>query len=213
MQQHKGFGKILPITVLALLLIVVAISFYFYSLYNSESGGIASDVDSPKQSSTDEQTEPIINEVLADIDHQVVDSVGDDCNYGDRSCRQSTIVSLDLPVKDDFSQLINNLSDNGWTRSNSEPIDIDTAEVWQSFDENNYGVFSLLANSNRNKVASTKSGYELRLFAFSKTEVQTNEQPFYIMRSEVYMPDNFDFENIFENQEQNTYFLNVGLSK
>ncbi len=232
LQQKGAVGIIGVLVILAVITAIGATAFWVSGKSNNQK----TDQPSTRADNQTETGNAEIDKMLAGIQYQKIASAPSSICSDDRNVcydGETVLVKMSYPVPEKFKTVIANLSQNGWLMEEGmKPSYILENETIATSSQNpntvpekdllfkepnadkNYGYFSFL-NLGLFGVKSTmyRGDEGAYFFAFSKSELQTNEEPYYILNSEVPGADSFNFSDVLAQLDDNSFILSITIGK
>lgn len=224
MKQLNQQGIAGVIEVIFALSVILVIGLVGFKVFNKNGSG-----------STTTTHNSTIDSMLKGVNHQLLDTTtGLACSDSRKVCYDGDtyFLKMNYPVPEKLKTIITNLNKGGWLLDDGQPvISVLESTTVATSDTNpndvpdkdllfkepgadrNYGYFSLL-NLSLSGQSTIYRGDEGAYFAaFSKSEVQTNQQPYYVLQSALSAPEDYDFGKLLSKIDNNSFILSITVGK
>lgn len=238
-KNQKGFSVIEAMLILVVVALIGGVGLYVWQ----SNKPTAKSQDSSKTPKTSKSTQtsattinPTIDAMLKGVDYQLLDSTpGSACSDNRNVCYSGETVFLKMkyPVPDALKMVAANLTQNKWLLDDGKPADSflksDTIVTSDSNPNNTpdkdllfkepgaeknygyYGYFNLGLFGGHETIYNGDQG--AYFFAFSKSEVQTNDSPYYLLQSNLSVDNSYDFGKLLSKLDDGSFILSVTLGK
>ncbi len=224
--DHK---KLIIVVIIIALLMVVLISGAGWYIWQSKYKPIKSNEPTHQATQTGNAE---IDKMLKNVKYvKVGAATASICSDERKVCYEgeTVLLKLNYPVPDKLKSVVANLQQDKWllddgssvssvlesdtiATSDERPNDIPDRDLLfkEPNADKNYGYFGLLNMGTFGTKKTLYRGNEGAYFtAFSKQELQTNEEPYYILKSEVPGSESFNFKDIIAQLDDNSFILSI----
>lgn len=239
-QNQKGFSVSVVLLIIMLVALIGFTGLYVSQVQEttpepeSDSQNSSSAKGSPVSSTTNN---PTVDSMLRAVEYELLDTApGSACSSDRDVCYIGEIFFLKMryPVTDSVRTVAANLYEDNWLLDDGKPTSIflESSTVTESPSnlgegvadrdlilqeagaETNYGNWSYF---NPGFFGGEETMYRdnegVYFFAFSEAELQTNEQPYYILESELSVSEMYDFDELLSNLDNDSYILSITLGE
>lgn len=235
-KNQKGFSAVEILFVLVIVSLIGGLGWYVWQNHESTNKSQSATQTSKTPETTSTTKNPTIDSFLKGVGYQLLDSTpGSACSDDRNVCYsgETVFIKMNYPVPDTIRRVATNLSKDKWLLDDGRPADSflnsDTIATSDSnpnevpdkdliFKEagadRNYGYWGYFNLGLFGTQSTMYRGDEgVYFFAFSKTDVQTNDSPYYLLQSELTVDNNYDFGKLLSQLDDNSYILSITLGK